>query len=500
MDPMYIALSYFRRRKFDQCIEVCAKLLAKNPYDQAAWTLKTRALTEQMYVDEVEVDEEGIADMLDDTAIADVSRPGTSLKKPGTSSGGNGPSPAMRPMSQAGRPASGFVRPGTQGGRPGTMEQAIKTPRTSTTARPVTSASGRYVRLGTASMLSQPDGPFINLSKVNFQKYSKRQNLAKTLFEYILLHENDVRNALTLASLATEEVEFKDWWWKVQLAKCYYRLGLYRDAEKQLKSALRDTEVVDIYLYLCKVYVKLDQPLTAIEVFQKGLEMFPGESTLLTGMARIYEGLNDATNMVKYYKEVLHTDNTHVEAISCIATDHFYTDQPEVALKFFRRLLQMGVYNTEIFNNLGLCCFYAQQYDMALNCFERALSLASDEYMADIWYNISHIAAGVGDLRLAYQCLRIALVANNDHAEAYNNLGVLESKRGNIEEARSHFQTSISLSVYMYEPHYNLAHVSDKVGDFQTSFKSVKISNELFPDHAEGKSLFESLRSRLTTV
>ena len=55
---------------------------------QAAWTLKTRALTEQVYVDEIEVDEEGIAEMLmDDNAIAQVARPGTSLNKPGTGMG-----------------------------------------------------------------------------------------------------------------------------------------------------------------------------------------------------------------------------------------------------------------------------------------------------------------------------------------------------------------------------------------------------------------------------
>ena len=30
--------------------------------------------------------------------------------------------------------------------------------------------------------------------------------------------------ALELAALATEANQFKDWWWKVQLAKCYYRL------------------------------------------------------------------------------------------------------------------------------------------------------------------------------------------------------------------------------------------------------------------------------------
>uniref|UniRef100_A0A672K3H9 Tetratricopeptide repeat protein 8-like n=1 Tax=Sinocyclocheilus grahami TaxID=75366 RepID=A0A672K3H9_SINGR len=71
------------------------------------------------------------------------------------------------------------------------MEQAIRTPRT---ARPVTSASGRFVRLGTASMLTNPDGPFINLSRLNLAKYGKRPNLSKTLFEYIFHLENDVKN------------------------------------------------------------------------------------------------------------------------------------------------------------------------------------------------------------------------------------------------------------------------------------------------------------------
>ena len=48
-----------------------------------------------MYVDEVEVDEEGIAEMLmDDNVIANVARPGTSLRKPGTAQ--SGPSQGVR--------------------------------------------------------------------------------------------------------------------------------------------------------------------------------------------------------------------------------------------------------------------------------------------------------------------------------------------------------------------------------------------------------------------
>ena len=44
-------------------------------FNQASWCLKTRALTEQVYVDEVDVDEEGIAEMLmDDNAVAQLPR------------------------------------------------------------------------------------------------------------------------------------------------------------------------------------------------------------------------------------------------------------------------------------------------------------------------------------------------------------------------------------------------------------------------------------------
>ena len=103
-----------------------------------------------------------------------------------------GTSQAYRPTTQSGRPVSGVVRPDSQAGHGG-MDAALRTPRTAKTARPVSAASGRHVRLGTASMLSQRDGPFINMARLNIGKYSKRPNIAKALFEYIFYHENSIR-------------------------------------------------------------------------------------------------------------------------------------------------------------------------------------------------------------------------------------------------------------------------------------------------------------------
>ena len=40
---------------------------------------------------------------------------------------------------------------------------------------------------------------------------------------------------------------------------------------------------------------------------------------------------------------------------------------------------------------------------------------------------------GIGDMNLAYQCFQLALAESNDHAESYNNLGVIEFRRNRNE-------------------------------------------------------------------
>lgn len=45
-----------------------------------------------------------------------------------------------------------------------------------------------------ASMITEPGGPFIDISKLNFTKYAGRPALAKALFMYLFHHENDLKS------------------------------------------------------------------------------------------------------------------------------------------------------------------------------------------------------------------------------------------------------------------------------------------------------------------
>lgn len=362
------------------------------------------------------------------------------------------------------------------------------------TTRPVTS-SGRFVRLGTASMLAEPGGPFIQVEKLDLRKYAARPLLARVLCDYIIYTDHNFKRALELCALATQAQEFQDWWWKSRLGKCYYQLGLLRDAEKQFKSALKNQEMISSSCELAKIYIRLDQPNTALEVYNEALGAHPGDAQLLLCIARMYDALNDMERGVQYYKNVLFQDASNVEAIACLASYHFYTDQPEIALRFFRRLLQMGVHNSELWNNLGLCCFYASQYDMCLGCFERALVMADDSSLPDIWYNVGQVAIGIGDLTLAYQCFKLAIFIDPHHAEAYNNLAVLEYRKGSDEQARSHFRLGQKNAPHVFELHYNGALLAFKLGDFQESFELVNQALEAYPEHTESHELLKQLKS-----
>ena len=383
VDPVLYAQSKFKRRRYDECIAICTELLAASRVpDKAVWLLKCAALTAKSWIDDTEMEEEGIAEaLLDEHATASAPRPGTSLNGGSRRSVGcYGSKQGVRPVSASGRPLTGFARPGSSSrssGRQGTAGRigtaAFQTDRTGT-ARPLT-ALGRAVRLGTASMLSEPSGIFIDVDRLDLARYARRPHIAKALCDYLLYHDHNPRKALELAAKATAAAGFDDWWWKARLGKCYYQLGLLRDAERQFRSALRSAPRVETALELAKVYMRLDQPPNVLECYHKVADVFEHacDPQLLTAEARLHEGVGDSDAAIAKYKEALALEPNCAEAMASLASHHFYSDEPEVAMRYYRRLLQCDPTmqrSVELWNNLGLCAFYASQHDMALPCMQ----------------------------------------------------------------------------------------------------------------------------------
>ncbi len=250
-------------------------------------------------------------------------------------------------------------------------------------------------------------GLFIDASRMDLSKYAARPALGRALFSYLLHVANDNVRAAELArrTLDTPAARgSRGWWWRTMLGFALYRLGSLREAEGALRAAIRDQPSVLAYHLLAKVAVRLDQPRAAAQAFAAGVARFPQDTTLIAGLARVYEALGDHDASVAQYRRLVSLDSTHAEAVASLASNHFYSWHPEFALLLFRRLLQTGVRGAELFNNMALCAFHAQQYDLALGLFRRALRGAADDATtADIWYNQGTVAVALGDTSLGYQ-------------------------------------------------------------------------------------------------
>jgi len=284
-----------------------------------------------------------------------------------------------------------------------------------------------------------------------------------------------------------------DWWWRAKLATCFYKLGMLRDSESYYLDSLKLEKMIITSLEMAKIPIRLDQPLKAVEIYKTSLAIFPSDVSLNTASARVYEMLGDYENSTLIYQSVLNSEAYNLEALASIASENFYSDQPEIALKYYKRLIEMGISNTEIWNNIGLSAFYSSQYDICFTCFLNALSMSDKTNVADVWYNIGQVGCGLGDTNMAYQAFKLAISLDRGHAEAYNNLGVLEMQRGNSEQGRLNFQTAIKLSGYIFQPLYNYAIMAFKNGDFQECFNKLKSSMAVFPDFPQCKALLDTV-------
>ena len=422
---------------------------------------------------------------LEDVSIAAESKYTTSTQR----NASNKYDQLMKPISQSGRLFTGYARlatscrPVSSGVNLGKSSRASRGMTTST-SRPMTTV-GRELRLRTA-------GEFHTGSSMDAVKLLT--GAAIIFFEYMIYVEYDISKALEICSAACQ-LKSNDWYWKSRLGRCYFKLGLLHDAEKQFRASLEIFPTVDTYLELSNVYLRLDMPNSAMDLLMEASREFTSDPSIVLGIARLCDQLNDLEVAMKMYRRVLSLDASNVEALASLGARYFYSDQPELSIRYYRRLLQMGIQTSELWNNLGLGCFCSAQYDLALNCLDHALSLADDDNMADIWYNIGHIGVALGDLGLAYQGFKVAVAVNPNHGEALNNIAALEMRRMKFKLARNCLNNSFVEDAQLFEPIFNSALMAYRAGEFSEAYSHVIRALKLSPNHSESKEMLATLQS-----
>ncbi|KAL9925946.1 tetratricopeptide repeat protein 8 isoform 1-T3 [Glossina fuscipes fuscipes] len=468
---------------------------------EGVWQLKMRALTQRVYVDDLETNETDnpVNEEIEFERIATAARPNTSINQafvPRPSSSllraaqsakidlnenvgmkANTAGEQTRNMTTnlTTRPLSGMIRPGSRClSQSGTSFDSRPSSRCGSASRiRATSAAAFFVGDNT-SVLYQA-------SRLNPTIYAERKVLVKALFQFLYYHESDVPKAYSLAEAVMESMHKRkngssisirslmncdEWWWQQQMGRCLLAMHYTRKAETHLHHSLNLFPHPDTYLLLSRVYQRLKQPQRAMDLIQKAVDRHPFDISFRLEQGRLLDYMGKQEEGVQMYRLISRLNPINVEALACIALNYFYDNNPEMALMYYRRILSLGIHSAELYCNIALCCLYGGQIDLVLPCFQRALASAETaDQKADIWYNLSFVAITTGDFHLAKRCLKLCLTSDAQNGAALNNLAVLTAQMGDILKAKSyltaakeslHNSQEIENNLKYMEEHYKL--------------------------------------------
>ena len=388
-------------KSYDKAEKTAEEVIKETGENTLAWAIKLVSLTEESRIIDEDLSDMTIGEELfSENEMQKDARPGTSLKTPNTKDGTfnyNGPS--VRPQTGS-RPLSGYSRPGTST-RPGTGTNRLDTGRLNTgISRPLTN-QGRRLKTG---QVGDPNGPFLNLSRLNFKEFAENQNLAKVLFEHISIVLGEYRQGLNFTEIAQSHASSKDNVWKYYQSLACLRLGMVRRAEEFGTEFVRENSLPCGALLLSSIYKRLDQPLAARQALKVGIENNPDNLLLMANFARLEEARGSFDEAEKIFDKMLSIDPINQEALCVLAASKYYKDEPMACLSLYRRALQTGHACAALYNNLALASIATGQVDLGFRCFTKALQEStSDDELEQIWYNIGNTCIFIGEFQLAQQ-------------------------------------------------------------------------------------------------
>ena len=171
----------------------------------------------------------------------------------------------------------------------------------------------------------------------------------------------------------------------------------------------------------------------------------------------------------------------------------FYLEEGEYkkARAHFERVVRDKPDHEFAVYNLGVVAEALGNPDQAVRYYRRALDI--DPGYAEPHNNLGVLLAGRGELDGAAKHFRAALKTDPDHARANNNLGIALGSRGEFEPALLHFRRALAADPAYAEAHNNMAITLGSMGRFDEAIGHFRKAIEINPRYAEAQNNLGSL-------
>ena len=185
--------------------------------------------------------------------------------------------------------------------------------------------------------------------------------------------------------------------------------------------------------------------------------------------------LSRSSHLIKEYPHTFVLHNI-VGAIS------FEKGHKEVAIKHFRKAIELRPHHPHAYNNLGTALIDISEYQEAKSNLKKAIELQPD--YAEAYNNLGNVYKEMEEYNMAISKYKKAIKLNPEYHEAYNNLGAALGKNKQYEEEIEAYKTAISIKTDCADTYYNMAVKLQEQGKLEKAIETYRKALSIKPDYA----------------
>lgn len=317
-----------------------------------------------------------------------------------------------------------------------------------------------------------------------------------------LLETMDYQGALELFAQAQENKENQRLIHR-GMGIAYFKLSEYDQAIQCFLDALSGSNGLvedmdyDVNYYLAAAYSRSGRYQEAKEVYDSILALKPEEENAYFMRANAELALDQYTAAKEDFDKVVAMDPANYDRLFSIYESFAQYGYKTAGQEYLETALEDGEKSLSDFEK-GRIYFYLEDYPKAYVALEEA----KNDGTAQSSLYLGKAYEATGDYNYACNVYRSYLEKSGDSAEMYNQLGICEMKRMNIQAALDAFQAGLALQdKSMHQTlSYNEMVAYEKLGDFNKAAELVRAYLKLYPEDSEAQRELDFLSTREHTT
>jgi tetratricopeptide (TPR) repeat protein/serine/threonine protein kinase len=230
-----------------------------------------------------------------------------------------------------------------------------------------------------------------------------------------------------------------------QRALAYFRLQDYDNANNDLNSALAlGTENDVTYKLLGDIAFQQEDYDSAIMNYTQSLDLVYSNGTLYT-RARTYSSNGDYESAIADLQTILENDDSYDIAYFQLGLNYYFNNEIETALDNFLVYLDRQPNDSSGQYYVGLMYYVLEDYERAIEYLNQSIETCTEDC------HFHYVQRGLayyrlGDYARARRDFERSLDVNPNYADAYNGLGLVDYKEGDLASAIENYTSAIELA------------------------------------------------------